>query len=229
MHDDTPAHIFRSEREHLTLTFQDCWIVWEGPTPWTARSSNLNPLDFWLSRTTSPFQFRHPVGEIKLNAAFCYELQTSGKFRPQQMPTSLMYRKATDHYRRLIMRSATLSTDRLFSVDEIDHSETVLGEMRPRVRHDIRCTFGSRRGNSRKGPQQGNQPKRIIIVIRKVKVCHGSLYAVMWLADEPREFNLPTLPQRCITYVPKKLPSKYGVNSEEYLPIRTVTPVVAGM
>ncbi|KAJ4437245.1 hypothetical protein ANN_17380 [Periplaneta americana] len=43
------------------------------------------------------------------------------------------------------------------------------------------------------------------------KVCHDSLYAVMWLVDEPREFNLPTLPQRHITYVPEKLPSKYGV------------------
>ncbi|KAJ4429846.1 hypothetical protein ANN_22050 [Periplaneta americana] len=61
------------------------------------------------------------------------------------------------------------------------------------------------------------------------KVCHGSLYAVTWLVDEPREFNLPTLPQRCITYLPEKLPSKYGVHSEEYLPIRTVTPVVAEM
>ncbi|KAJ4426349.1 hypothetical protein ANN_27163 [Periplaneta americana] len=39
------------------------------------------------------------------------------------------------------------------------------------------------------------------------KVCRGSLYAVMWLADEPREFNLPTLPQRRITYVPEKLPA----------------------
>ncbi|KAJ4436163.1 hypothetical protein ANN_18793 [Periplaneta americana] len=27
------------------------------------------------------------------------------------------------------------------------------------------------------------------------KMCLGSLYAVMWLADEPREFNIPTLPQ----------------------------------
>ncbi|KAJ4439250.1 hypothetical protein ANN_07370 [Periplaneta americana] len=49
----------------------------------------------------------------------------------------------------------------------------------------------------------------------KFKVCHGSLYAVMWLADEPREFNLPTLPQRRITYEPEKLPSKYGVHSED--------------
>ncbi|KAJ4439103.1 hypothetical protein ANN_15060 [Periplaneta americana] len=54
------------------------------------------------------------------------------------------------------------------------------------------------------------------------KVCHGSLYAVTWLVDEPREFNLPTLPQRCITYLPEKLPSKYGVHSEEYLSIRTL-------
>ncbi|KAJ4442713.1 hypothetical protein ANN_04304 [Periplaneta americana] len=38
------------------------------------------------------------------------------------------------------------------------------------------------------------------------KVCHGSLYAVTWLVVEPREFNLPTLPQRCITYLPEKLP-----------------------
>ncbi|KAJ4438287.1 hypothetical protein ANN_14226 [Periplaneta americana] len=35
------------------------------------------------------------------------------------------------------------------------------------------------------------------------------------LSDEPREFNLPTLPQRCITYEAEKLPSKYGVHSEE--------------
>ncbi|KAJ4434098.1 hypothetical protein ANN_16418 [Periplaneta americana] len=55
----------------------------------------------------------------------------------------------------------------------------------------------------------------------QVQSGHGSLYAVMWLADEPREFNLPTLPQRRIAYVPEKLPGKYGVHSEEYLPIRT--------
>ncbi|KAJ4438184.1 hypothetical protein ANN_14123 [Periplaneta americana] len=58
------------------------------------------------------------------------------------------------------------------------------------------------------------------------KACRGSLYVVMWLADEPREFNLPTLPQRRITYVPEKLPSKYGVHSEEYVPIRTVESAI---
>ncbi|KAJ4432391.1 hypothetical protein ANN_21010 [Periplaneta americana] len=33
MHDGTPAHFFRNEREHLTLTFQGRWIDWGGPTP----------------------------------------------------------------------------------------------------------------------------------------------------------------------------------------------------
>ncbi|KAJ4446503.1 hypothetical protein ANN_13199 [Periplaneta americana] len=32
--------------------------------------------------------FRHPVSEIELSAAFCYELQASGKSRPQRIPTS---------------------------------------------------------------------------------------------------------------------------------------------
>ncbi|KAJ4427802.1 hypothetical protein ANN_25455 [Periplaneta americana] len=58
----------------------------------------------------------------------------------------------------------------------------------------------------------------------RFKVCHGSLYAVTWLADEPREFNLPTLPQRCITYLLEKLPSKYCAHSEEYLSICKETP-----
>ncbi|KAJ4436389.1 hypothetical protein ANN_19021 [Periplaneta americana] len=68
--------------------------------------------------------------------------------------------------------------------------------------------------------QQTNSPPPVLLCVQ-FKVCHCSLYVVMWLVDEPREFNLPTLPQRRITYVPEKLPSKYGVHSEEYLPIRT--------
>ncbi|KAJ4442747.1 hypothetical protein ANN_04338 [Periplaneta americana] len=62
------------------------------------------------------------------------------------------------------------------------------------------------------------------------KVCHGSLYAVTWLVDEPREFNLPTIPQRCITYLPEKLPSKYGVHSEEVnVCVSVRVSVVSGM
>ncbi|KAJ4449606.1 hypothetical protein ANN_01009 [Periplaneta americana] len=48
MHDATPAHFLRNVHEHLTLIFQDRWIDRGGPTPWPARSSNLNPLYFWL-------------------------------------------------------------------------------------------------------------------------------------------------------------------------------------
>ncbi|KAJ4448315.1 hypothetical protein ANN_10330 [Periplaneta americana] len=125
--------------------------------------------------------------------------------------------------------------------------------MRPKIRHrlpDIRLMVGenlgktqpSRRNRGVKASPPYFTSKRTVLElpveygydgyllfcrITFFKVCHGSLYAVMWLVDEPREFNLPTLPQRCITYVPEKLPSKYGVHSEEYLPIRTVTPVVA--
>ncbi|KAJ4431525.1 hypothetical protein ANN_20123 [Periplaneta americana] len=41
--------------------------------------------------------------------------------------------------------------------------------------------------------------------------------------EKTREFYWK---QRRITYVPEKLPSKYGVHSEEYLRIRMVTRVV---
>ncbi|KAJ4441980.1 hypothetical protein ANN_11844 [Periplaneta americana] len=84
------------------------------------------------------------------------------------------------------------------------------------------------------GLERVDEERMMLKLIRKrkrnwFKVCHGSLYDVMWIADEPRQFNLPTLPQRRINYVPEKLPSKYGVHSEKYLPLRTATPVVAGI
>ncbi|KAJ4431480.1 hypothetical protein ANN_20078 [Periplaneta americana] len=76
-------------------------------------------------------------------------------------------------------------------------------------RHRSSPTHHQTRFRSRRARLPGN--KRTI----QNRICHGSLYAVMWLADEPREFNLPTLPQRCITYEAEKLPCKYGVHSEE--------------
>ncbi|KAJ4445155.1 hypothetical protein ANN_06956 [Periplaneta americana] len=57
--------------------------------------------------------------------------------------------------------------------------------------------------------------------MRKCWVTVGVGLWTHFTADEPRQFILPTLPQRRITYVPEKLPSKYGVHSEEYVPIRT--------
>ncbi|KAJ4434450.1 hypothetical protein ANN_23012 [Periplaneta americana] len=72
-------------------------------------------------------------------------------------------------------------------------------------------------------PVASSQNWGVVNILRvQLKMCYGSLYAVMWLVDEPREFNLPTLPQRRIAYVPEKLPTKYGVHSEKYLPIRTI-------
>ncbi|KAJ4447404.1 hypothetical protein ANN_09411 [Periplaneta americana] len=41
-----------------------------------------------LKSVFHPLQFRHPIGEIELSAAFCYGIQTSGKPRPQRIPTS---------------------------------------------------------------------------------------------------------------------------------------------
>ncbi|KAJ4449843.1 hypothetical protein ANN_01249 [Periplaneta americana] len=66
MHDGWHTSIFfRNESEHLTLTFQDLWIDWGGPTPWPARSSNLNPLDFWFSRITRSCM-PLPLGEVMI-------------------------------------------------------------------------------------------------------------------------------------------------------------------
>ncbi|KAJ4443388.1 hypothetical protein ANN_05056 [Periplaneta americana] len=64
------------------------------------------------------------------------------------------------------------------------------------------------------------------IQIRTTREIVNGFYSCEVRVDEPREFNLPTLPQCRITYVSEKLPSKYGVHSEEYLPIRTTITYV---
>ncbi|KAJ4441063.1 hypothetical protein ANN_10913 [Periplaneta americana] len=97
-----------------------------------------------------------------------------------------------------------------------------------RVAFETLNEYGSEVGYQIRFERRKTQHTRIVFItegllLRQFKVCHGSLYAVMWLVDEPREFNLPTLPQRHITYVPEKLPGKYGVHSEEYLPLRMVS------
>ncbi|KAJ4446545.1 hypothetical protein ANN_13241 [Periplaneta americana] len=49
------------------------------------------------------------------------------------------------------------------------------------------------------------------------KVCHGSLYAVMWLAEEPREFNFPTPPQlRCYTKCSRDEPLTHCDDDDDY-------------
>ncbi|KAJ4429732.1 hypothetical protein ANN_21936 [Periplaneta americana] len=49
---------------------------------------NIFPIASQTSRFLTLLVFRHLIGEIELSAAFCYELQASGKSRPQRIPTS---------------------------------------------------------------------------------------------------------------------------------------------
>ncbi|KAJ4432124.1 hypothetical protein ANN_20740 [Periplaneta americana] len=72
MYDGAPAHFLRIVREHLTLTFQDRWIGRGSPTPWPARSPNLNPLDFWLwGHMKEPGQFQRVRDSLRQRAEEC--------------------------------------------------------------------------------------------------------------------------------------------------------------
>ncbi|KAJ4440499.1 hypothetical protein ANN_08640 [Periplaneta americana] len=57
----------------------------------------------------------------------------------------------------------------------------------------------------------------------------GVSRSTAWTSAVPHVGRTSNAFKRRITYVPEKLPSKYGVHSEQYLPIRTVTPEVSGM
>ncbi|EZA58874.1 hypothetical protein X777_00695 [Ooceraea biroi] len=48
MHDGTPAYFSRTAREFLNNNYINRWIGRGGPIVWPARSSALNPLDFYL-------------------------------------------------------------------------------------------------------------------------------------------------------------------------------------
>ncbi|KAJ4442543.1 hypothetical protein ANN_04130 [Periplaneta americana] len=48
MHDGAPAHYCRNVRAYLNAVYPDQWIGRAGPTPWPARSPDMNPLDFYL-------------------------------------------------------------------------------------------------------------------------------------------------------------------------------------
>ncbi|KAJ4433263.1 hypothetical protein ANN_15522 [Periplaneta americana] len=50
-------------------------------------------------------KFRHPVGEIELSAAFCYDYQLVANPVHNEYQLPFMYRQATDHFRRQIKRS----------------------------------------------------------------------------------------------------------------------------
>ncbi|KAJ4434371.1 hypothetical protein ANN_22931 [Periplaneta americana] len=48
LHDGAPAHFSRTARRYLDRRFPDRWIGRGGPIAWPPRSSDLNPLDFYL-------------------------------------------------------------------------------------------------------------------------------------------------------------------------------------
>ncbi|KAJ4435964.1 hypothetical protein ANN_18587 [Periplaneta americana] len=102
------------------------------------------------------------------------------------------------------------------TISRIDSSSSSLLDEVCTIYHCCRVYCYRRNERNDRFPKSDLVPWRSQLLGVQFKVCHGSLYAVIWLVDEPREFNLPTLLQRCITYVSEKLPSKYGVHSEEY-------------
>ncbi|KAJ4429802.1 hypothetical protein ANN_22006 [Periplaneta americana] len=86
---------------------------------------------------------------------------------------------------------------------------------------DMVMCYGEARGNGRRALhmyqqqfQNRNQPHHTMFA-RLYQRLRDDESLPRRIADEPREFNLPTLPQRCITCEAEKLPSKYGVHSED--------------
>ncbi|KAJ4429139.1 hypothetical protein ANN_26140 [Periplaneta americana] len=110
------------------------------------KSSGRNSIALRLSEATvrsralrllslGPFEgFRHPVGEIKLTAAFCYELQTSGKSRLHEYQLPLMYQQATR------VTTEGKSNDRL-PLLRCPHVPILIGEC---IRFSfVRCSFAT--------------------------------------------------------------------------------------
>jgi hypothetical protein len=53
MHDGGPAHFSRQVRAFLDVTNPDRWIGRNRPIPWSARSPDLNPLDYFMGSPES--------------------------------------------------------------------------------------------------------------------------------------------------------------------------------
>ena len=48
-------------RNHLNLTYPNRWFGREGPVPWTARSPDLTPLDYFLWNNIKNMVYGAPV------------------------------------------------------------------------------------------------------------------------------------------------------------------------
>jgi hypothetical protein len=61
MLDGAPAHFRRSVRDVLSNTYNDRWIGRGGPTVWHPRSTDLNPLNFYLWERLKFLVYAAPV------------------------------------------------------------------------------------------------------------------------------------------------------------------------
>ena len=60
-HDGAPAHFDRNVRNHLNVTYQNRWTARGGPVPWSARSPDLTPLDYFLWGSMKALVYASPV------------------------------------------------------------------------------------------------------------------------------------------------------------------------
>ncbi|KAJ4452300.1 hypothetical protein ANN_03820 [Periplaneta americana] len=65
LHDGTPAHFSRTARQYLDRRFPDRWIGRGGPIAWPPRSSDLNPLDFYLRGYLKLLVYSSPVPDLE--------------------------------------------------------------------------------------------------------------------------------------------------------------------
>ncbi|KAJ4434381.1 hypothetical protein ANN_22941 [Periplaneta americana] len=120
----------------------------------------------------------------------------------------------THEYRLLQKKqySASIPQMRLYSVEEIRDSEMVFGEMRPRIRYKIpgiHLMVEENLGKTK--PDRKVNRVQTLLLLYKTFV-RDRAYLLVFRTEPIREvYNLEA----------EKLPSKYGVHSEEYVTIRT--------
>ena len=89
-HDGAPPHFSVDVRKHLNAVFPYIWILRGSPIPWPARSSDLNPLHYFLWEYLKSLVFEIPVEtdmELVARIVAVYDIiqNTSGIFvRVQQ-------------------------------------------------------------------------------------------------------------------------------------------------